>query len=105
MFLKRSSVSAALFAVHVLSRLHTPKRARCVHVVRGADYHGIDILARLIEHLAEVFVLLCIRECREPLFGAVPIAVGQRYHVLCPHVPGEAQVDVRLAPRPNSGQV
>src|SRR5262249_30297058 len=43
-----------LLAIHVLLQLHRHDAGRSMRVVRGADRDGVDLLAHLVEHLAEV---------------------------------------------------
>ena len=49
-----------LFAVDVLAVLHAQQRDGGVQVIGSGDHHRVDVLALLVEHLAEVFVLLCL---------------------------------------------
>src|SRR5262245_48567102 len=50
-----------LLAVHMLARVNARHRSDCVNMVGRADRYGIDLLAFLVEHLAEVFVSLRLR--------------------------------------------
>ena len=46
-----------LLRVDVLPALHAVDRRGGVHVVRNGHDHGIDAVAFLVQHLAEIFVL------------------------------------------------
>ena len=46
-----------LFDIDVNAALHGIESDSCVHVVGDADGAGVDVLAFLVEHDAEVFVL------------------------------------------------
>ena len=71
-----------LLHVDVLAVLHAGQRHRGVHEIRNADGDGVDVLAFLLEHHAEIFVLGLLVELlevgRRPRF----IHIAQRHDVL-----------------------
>ena len=70
-----------LLHVHVLAALHAPHGRRGVHVVRYGDDHGVDVLAFLIQHLPEVFVLRRLVEARERGGGAAVVHIAERHDI------------------------
>ena len=71
-----------LFHVDVLAVLHAGERHRGVHEIGNADGDGIDILAFLLEHDAEIFVLGLLVELLEIGGRARFIHVAERDDVL-----------------------
>ena len=96
-------VRQRLLAVDVLAHLHGHDRGRGVRVVGRADGDGVDLLAHLREHLAEVVVLLGVGEARR--LGVqrvvVDVAEGDDVAVLA----GLAAVAAALAADADAGDV
>lgn len=68
-----------LLEVAMETELHGGHRLRTVHVVGGADAHGIEVFGLLLEHLAPVLVKACVGAV-----GAFPEALGSAcVHVSC----------------------
>ena len=70
-----------LLHVNVLAALHTPHSGCGVHVIRRGDDHGIDVLAFLIQHLAEVPELRRVFEALEGGGGAAVVHIAERHDV------------------------
>ena len=85
-----------LFDIDVLAGLHAGQRASGVHVIGRADDHGVDVLARFVEHLPKIFVLRGIRERSEPARPTRPIDIAQRDNVLDARM-RRAQIAERLS--------
>ena len=66
----------------MLAELHRRERGGGVHVIGNRDRDGVDALALLVEHLAEVFVARRLFPALEPFGAADPVDVGERDDVL-----------------------
>ena len=91
-----------LLHIHVLPAFHALHRRDGVHVIGDGDDHRIDVLAFLVEHLAEVFVLRRFLVFLEFACGLLLIDIAERNDVL-----GGAAVDIagRLAARADRGDI
>ena len=73
-----------------------------VRVVGRADRHGVDVLPHLVEHLAEVVVLLRVFEADRRLVQALVVDVADGDHLAV--VPGVAGVAGPLAADADAGE-
>ena len=71
-----------LLHVDALAALHAEDGGDGVHVIGRPDYHRVDVLPFLVEHLAEVLVLRRLVVPLEPGTAALPVHVGERDDVL-----------------------
>ena len=71
-----------LFDVDVLAALHGVQADGGMHVIGYADGAGVDVLAFLVEHDAEIFVFGRFVELAEVLSGALGVDVAKRNDVL-----------------------
>ena len=82
----------------MLAMLHTSERNGSVHEIGNADRTGIDVLAFLFEHHAEIFVLRRFVETFEIRCRAALVHVAERDDVL--GLRGIDQIDASLSPQP-----
>ena len=80
----------------MLAELHAGKCAGGMHVVRGGDDNGVDLLPLLVEHLPEVLVLFRLRPGIKTRYAAGEVDVAQGDYVLDSRL-GGGHVE---APRP-----
>ncbi len=92
-----------LFDVDMLAALHAGERDGGVHEVRHADRTGVDVLALLVEHDAEVFVFGGLLVALQVCAGAGFVHVAQRYDVF--RARGIVQVHAALPAAANGGDV
>jgi hypothetical protein len=81
----RDRVGQGLFAIHMFVPLDCRHRRHSVRVVGRPDDHGVDLVAHLVEHLAEILVHLGIGELGDRgalamLRPQVRIAQGRHPH-------------------------
>ena len=70
-----------LLHVNMLAAFHTPHGRRGMHVIRYGDDHRIDVLAFLIQHLPEVFVLRRLVKAREHGGCAAVVHIAERHDI------------------------
>ena len=73
----KNRVCERLLTIDVFTALHRPHRRRGMRMVGGGNDHRVDIVALLVEHLAVVFVLLCVWKFRKGLGGYLPVGIGK----------------------------
>ena len=75
------SMGQRLLAIHVNALVHRADGGRRVGVIRGGHGAGIDVLAHLVEHLAEVGKLLGLGPFLSRAAAAIEITITKRNHL------------------------